>query len=283
MFQTRIDGRRGPKRPRTILTTQQRRAFKASFDISPKPCRKIREGLAKDTGLSIRIVQVWFQNQRAKMKKIQKKQLKEGGKSSHHAGVGGNATSNKNHNGNNGKGNDSQEELSDNESAGVGGKLSLRIKDENSRKYELFRSAPESVPEEVNFSHRQLSKLVCRIRRKANTNSFKGFRQVMGVESQFRMLQEKSPILLALQTPFGDVVLLEFVSSSNASLCVRSIYHICIFTLPFSLHLFIHPSSGNFPRELPRAQQKTFPKSRHIFQTPTTVSHFRTNVDKEIG
>ncbi|XP_046672083.1 LIM homeobox transcription factor 1-alpha isoform X2 [Homalodisca vitripennis] len=68
------DGRRGPKRPRTILTTQQRRAFKASFEVSPKPCRKVREGLAKDTGLSVRIVQVWFQNQRAKMKKIQKKQ-----------------------------------------------------------------------------------------------------------------------------------------------------------------------------------------------------------------
>ncbi|KAJ9596893.1 hypothetical protein L9F63_012074, partial [Diploptera punctata] len=67
------DGRRGPKRPRTILTTQQRRAFKASFEISPKPCRKVREALAKETGLSVRIVQVWFQNQRAKMKKIQKK------------------------------------------------------------------------------------------------------------------------------------------------------------------------------------------------------------------
>ncbi|KAL1117283.1 hypothetical protein AAG570_004609 [Ranatra chinensis] len=67
------DGRRGPKRPRTILTSQQRRAFKASFEISPKPCRKVREGLAKDTGLSVRIVQVWFQNQRAKMKKMQKK------------------------------------------------------------------------------------------------------------------------------------------------------------------------------------------------------------------
>uniref|UniRef100_A0A8D8LRI3 LIM/homeobox protein LMX-1.2 n=1 Tax=Cacopsylla melanoneura TaxID=428564 RepID=A0A8D8LRI3_9HEMI len=52
------DGRRGPKRPRTILTTQQRRAFKASFEISPKPCRKVREGLARDTGLSVRIVQV---------------------------------------------------------------------------------------------------------------------------------------------------------------------------------------------------------------------------------
>uniref|UniRef100_A0AAG5D506 Uncharacterized protein n=1 Tax=Anopheles atroparvus TaxID=41427 RepID=A0AAG5D506_ANOAO len=134
MFQTRIDGRRGPKRPRTILTTQQRRAFKASFDISPKPCRKIREGLAKDTGLSIRIVQVWFQNQRAKMKKIQKKQLKEGNKGAHHGGGSGGAGS-KNHTGGSGKGgNDSQEELSDNESSGVGvgGKLSLRIKDENS-------------------------------------------------------------------------------------------------------------------------------------------------------
>ncbi|KAL6092089.1 hypothetical protein STEG23_006628, partial [Scotinomys teguina] len=29
-----------PKRPRTILTTQQRRAFKASFEVSSKPCRK---------------------------------------------------------------------------------------------------------------------------------------------------------------------------------------------------------------------------------------------------
>lgn len=33
-----------PKRPRTILTTQQRRAFKASFEVSSKPCRKVREG-----------------------------------------------------------------------------------------------------------------------------------------------------------------------------------------------------------------------------------------------
>ena len=67
------DGRRGPKRPRTILTAAQRRQFKASFDISPKPCRKVREALAKDTGLSVRVVQVWFQNQRAKMKKMQRR------------------------------------------------------------------------------------------------------------------------------------------------------------------------------------------------------------------
>ncbi|XP_065225446.1 LIM/homeobox protein LMX-1.2 isoform X2 [Planococcus citri] len=71
------DGRRGPKRPRTILTSVQRRQFKASFEVSPKPCRKVREALAKDTGLSVRVVQVWFQNQRAKMKKIQRKAKQE--------------------------------------------------------------------------------------------------------------------------------------------------------------------------------------------------------------
>ncbi|CRL06681.1 CLUMA_CG019478, isoform A [Clunio marinus] len=75
------DGRRGPKRPRTILTSSQRRQFKASFDQSPKPCRKVREALAKDTGLTVRVVQVWFQNQRAKMKKVQRKS-KDGEKGS---------------------------------------------------------------------------------------------------------------------------------------------------------------------------------------------------------
>ncbi|XP_059619181.1 LIM homeobox transcription factor 1-beta [Phlebotomus argentipes] len=74
------DGRRGPKRPRTILTSAQRRQFKASFEVSPKPCRKVREALAKDTGLSVRVVQVWFQNQRAKMKKIQRKAKQDGDK-----------------------------------------------------------------------------------------------------------------------------------------------------------------------------------------------------------
>jgi len=82
------DGRRGPKRPRTILTSQQRKQFKASFDQSPKPCRKVREALAKDTGLSVRVVQVWFQNQRAKMKKIQRKAKQNGGGSAGGSGNG---------------------------------------------------------------------------------------------------------------------------------------------------------------------------------------------------
>ncbi|XP_034402957.1 LIM/homeobox protein LMX-1.2-like isoform X2 [Cyclopterus lumpus] len=68
---------RRPKRPRTILNTQQRRAFKASFDVSSKPCRKVRETLAAETGLTVRVVQVWFQNQRAKMKKLARRQQQQ--------------------------------------------------------------------------------------------------------------------------------------------------------------------------------------------------------------
>lgn len=60
----------GGKRPRTILTMTQRRKFKQAFEINPKPSRKIRESLAADTGLTVRVVQVWFQNQRAKVKKL---------------------------------------------------------------------------------------------------------------------------------------------------------------------------------------------------------------------
>uniref|UniRef100_A0A3B4TYC7 LIM homeobox transcription factor 1, alpha n=1 Tax=Seriola dumerili TaxID=41447 RepID=A0A3B4TYC7_SERDU len=71
-----LDSKR-PKRPRTILTTQQRRTFKASFEVSSKPCRKVRETLAAETGLSVRVVQVWFQNQRAKMKKLARRQQQQ--------------------------------------------------------------------------------------------------------------------------------------------------------------------------------------------------------------
>uniref|UniRef100_A0A8R1DQF2 Homeobox domain-containing protein n=1 Tax=Caenorhabditis japonica TaxID=281687 RepID=A0A8R1DQF2_CAEJA len=65
--------RKTPKRPRTILNANQRRQFKAAFEKSSKPSRKVREQLANETGLSVRVVQVWFQNQRAKIKKLSKK------------------------------------------------------------------------------------------------------------------------------------------------------------------------------------------------------------------
>jgi LIM homeobox transcription factor 1 len=67
------DSRRTSKRPRTILTSSQRRKFRDAFGVSQKPCRKVREQLAAETGLSVRVVQVWFQNERAKMKKLQRR------------------------------------------------------------------------------------------------------------------------------------------------------------------------------------------------------------------
>jgi hypothetical protein len=55
-----------PKRPRTILNAAQRKSFKIAFEKSPKPSRKVREQLARETGLSVRVVQVWMQSKRVK-------------------------------------------------------------------------------------------------------------------------------------------------------------------------------------------------------------------------
>lgn len=74
--------RRITKRPRTILNAVQRYDFREAFKLSQKPCRKVREHLASKTGLSVRVVQVWFQNERAKVKKMQRRsQLAQGQKS----------------------------------------------------------------------------------------------------------------------------------------------------------------------------------------------------------
>ena len=69
--------RRITKRPRTILNAAQRYDFREAFKQSQKPCRKVREQLADKTGLSVRVVQVWFQNERAKMKKMQRRQQQQ--------------------------------------------------------------------------------------------------------------------------------------------------------------------------------------------------------------
>ena len=42
--------------------------LKNAYKTSPKPARHVREQLAADTGLDMRVVQVWFQNRYTKQK-----------------------------------------------------------------------------------------------------------------------------------------------------------------------------------------------------------------------
>ena len=60
------------KRPRTTITQKQLEILKAAYNASPKPSRHVREQLSQETGLDMRVVQVWFQNKRAKDKRIKK-------------------------------------------------------------------------------------------------------------------------------------------------------------------------------------------------------------------
>lgn len=46
--------------------------MKAAYNISPKPSRHVRQQLSDETGLDMRVVQVWFQNKRAKDKRMKK-------------------------------------------------------------------------------------------------------------------------------------------------------------------------------------------------------------------
>jgi LIM homeobox protein 1 len=59
--------RRGP---RTTIKAKQLEVLKTVFDNSPKPTRLMREQLAKETGLPMRVIQVWFQNKRSKEKRM---------------------------------------------------------------------------------------------------------------------------------------------------------------------------------------------------------------------
>nr|QRF78302.1 Lhx1/5b [Galathowenia sp. LG-2021] len=59
--------RRGP---RTTIKAKQLETLKAAFNATPKPTRHIREQLAKETGLNMRVIQVWFQNRRSKERRM---------------------------------------------------------------------------------------------------------------------------------------------------------------------------------------------------------------------
>ena len=53
------DGPGGKRRgPRTTIKAKQLEVLKTAFSQTPKPTRHIREQLAKETGLSMRVIQV---------------------------------------------------------------------------------------------------------------------------------------------------------------------------------------------------------------------------------
>merc|ERR1711941_188178 len=65
------EGKDGKRRgPRTNITSKQLEVLKNVFNQTPKPTRLMREQLAKDTGLTMRVIQVWFQNKRSKEKRM---------------------------------------------------------------------------------------------------------------------------------------------------------------------------------------------------------------------
>ena len=60
------------KRPRTTITAKQLETLRNAYNQSSKPSRHVREQLSQDTGLDMRVIQVWFQNRRAKDKRMKK-------------------------------------------------------------------------------------------------------------------------------------------------------------------------------------------------------------------
>lgn len=57
------------KRYRTNLTPKQLHSLVTAYEKNPKPSRDTRRRLSRDLRLDYRVIQVWFQNKRAKCKK----------------------------------------------------------------------------------------------------------------------------------------------------------------------------------------------------------------------
>ena len=71
-----------PTRVRTVLTEKQLHTLRTCYAANPRPDALMKEQLCEMTGLSPRVIRVWFQNKRCKDKK---KSLMVGG------GGGGNS------------------------------------------------------------------------------------------------------------------------------------------------------------------------------------------------
>ena len=77
MHLSSIDGNQ--KRPRTTITAKQLETLRTAYTQSSKPSRHVREQLSQETGLDMRVIQVWFQNRRAKDKRMKKEEEQGGG------------------------------------------------------------------------------------------------------------------------------------------------------------------------------------------------------------
>ena len=74
------EGKDGKRRgPRTTIKAKQLEVLRTVFNQTPKPTRVVREQLAKDTQLPMRVIQVWFQNKRSKEKRMHALRFMAGG------------------------------------------------------------------------------------------------------------------------------------------------------------------------------------------------------------
>merc|ERR1719336_3510234 len=67
--QTERERRSRAGKVRTVLTEKQLNILKTCFSANPRPDALMKEQLTEMTGLSQRVIRVWFQNKRCKEKK----------------------------------------------------------------------------------------------------------------------------------------------------------------------------------------------------------------------
>uniref|UniRef100_A0A3B5M1E2 Homeobox domain-containing protein n=1 Tax=Xiphophorus couchianus TaxID=32473 RepID=A0A3B5M1E2_9TELE len=65
------DEHRRDKRQRTTITPEQLEVLYQRYSLDSNPTRGVLESIARDVGLTRRVVQVWFQNTRARERKGQ--------------------------------------------------------------------------------------------------------------------------------------------------------------------------------------------------------------------
>ncbi|XP_052330854.1 zinc finger homeobox protein 3-like [Oncorhynchus keta] len=74
------DEQRRDRRQRTTISSEQLEVLYQRYSLNSNPTRSVLEGITRDTGLKKRVVQVWFQNTRARQRKGQLQTLGRGGR-----------------------------------------------------------------------------------------------------------------------------------------------------------------------------------------------------------